>query len=91
MQNNQSPGRTERITFLKSIQSMAEDWRQLSDLEKRDYKQKAIDLHLSRKQARHQIREETKENCQREQLREKAYETFASMRISDDRIVNRTA
>nr|XP_058945922.1 uncharacterized protein LOC131773954 [Pocillopora verrucosa] len=91
VQNNQSPRRTERMTFLKSIQSMAEDWRQLSDLEKRDYKQKAIDLHLSRKEARHQIREETKENRQREQLREKAYKTFASMRINDNRTVNRTA
>lgn len=91
MQNNQSPGRTERITFLKSIQSMAEDWRQLSDLEKRDYKRKAIDLHLSRREARRQIREETKENRKREQLREKAYETFASMRISNDPTVNRTA
>lgn len=90
MQNNQSLGRTERVTFLKSIQSMAEDWRQLSDLEKRDYKQKAIDLHLSRKEARLQIREETKENRQREKLREKAYETFACMRITDDRTVNRT-
>ena len=90
MQNNQSPGRTERITFLKSIQSMAEDWRQLSDLEKRDYKRKAIDLHLSRKETRHQIHEETKENRKREQLREKGYETFASMRISNDPTVNRT-
>ena len=72
MQNNQSPGWTERIMFLKSIQSMAEDWQQLSDQEKRDYKQKAIELHLSRKEARHQICEETKENRQREQLREKA-------------------
>lgn len=70
---------------------MVEDWRQLSDLEKRDYKQKATDLHLSRKEARHQIREKTKENRQREQLREKAYETFASIRISDDRTVTRTA
>ena len=72
MQNNQSPGWTERIMFLKSIQNMAEDWQQLSDLEKRDYKQKAIELHLSRKEARHQICKETKENRQREQLREKA-------------------
>lgn len=70
---------------------MAEDWRQLSDLEKRDYKRKAIDLHLSRREARRQIREETKENRKREQLREKAYETFASMRISNDPTVNRTA
>ncbi|KAJ7373376.1 hypothetical protein OS493_012968 [Desmophyllum pertusum] len=60
VQNNQSPGRTERITFLKSIQNMAEEWRQLSVHEKRDYKQKAIELHLKRKQERHQIREETK-------------------------------
>ena len=69
---------------------MAENWRQLSDLEKRDYKWKAIDLHLSRREARHQIREETKENRKREQLQEKAYETFASMRISNEPTVNRT-
>ncbi|KAJ7374959.1 hypothetical protein OS493_001684, partial [Desmophyllum pertusum] len=80
VQNNQIPGRTERITFLKSIQNMAEEWRQLSVHEKRDYKQKAIELHLKRKQERHQIREETKENRRREQLREKAYESLAIMR-----------
>lgn len=80
VQNNQSPGRTERITFLKSIRNMAEEWRQLSVHEKRDYKQKAIELHLKRKQERHQIREETKENRRREQLREKAYESLAIMR-----------
>ena len=65
---------------MKSIQGMAEEWRRLSDQEKREYKEKAIDLHLTRKEARRQIREETKENRRREQLREKAYETFASMR-----------
>ena len=65
---------------MKSIQGMAEEWGRLSDQEKREYKEKAIDLHLTRKEARRQIREETKENRRREQLREKAYETFASMR-----------
>lgn len=59
---------------------MSAEWRQLSDEEKREYKEKAIDLHLKGREERRKIREETKENRRVEQLREKAYESFASLR-----------
>lgn len=59
---------------------MSDEWRQLSDEEKREYKEKAIDLHLKGRGERRKVREETKENLRVEQLREKAYESFASLR-----------
>lgn len=59
---------------------MSDEWRQLSDEEKREYKEKAIDLHLKGREEQRKVREETKENLRVEQLREKAYESFASLR-----------
>lgn len=56
---------------------MSTEWRRLSDQEKREYKEKAHELHLKR---RREIREETKENQRREKLREKAFETFSRIR-----------
>lgn len=61
---------------------MAGEWRELSDQEKREYKEKAVDLHLKRKEIKRKIREEEKENRRSEQLREKACENFASLRNS---------
>lgn len=59
---------------------MSTEWRRLSDQEKREYKEKAHELHLKRRQRRREIREETKENQRREKFREKAYETFSRIR-----------
>ena len=59
---------------------MSTEWRRLSDQEKREYKEKARELHLKRRQRRRGIREEKKENQRREKLREKAYETFSRIR-----------
>ena len=81
IENNQSPGRTERVTFLKSIQQLSQEWQQLSQDEKNIYKDKAAELHLKRKEMRHRSREEAQEIIQREQLREKAYESMLSLRI----------
>ena len=81
IENNQSPGRTERVTFLKSIQQLSQEWQQLSPNEKSVYKDKAAELHLKRKEARHRSREEAQENIQREQLQEKAYESMLSLQI----------
>ena len=42
---------------------------------------KAAELHLKRKEVRHRSREEAQEIIQREQLREKAYESMLSLQI----------
>ena len=81
VENNQSPGRTERVTFLKSIQQLSQEWQQLSQDERNIYKDKAAELHLERKEARRRSREKAQENIRREQLREKAYESLSSLRI----------
>ena len=69
------------MSFLKSIQDLSDEWRQLSQDQKDFYKEKATELHQKRKEERRRSREEAQESIRKEQLQKKAYQSIISFRI----------